>query len=173
MKKFLVFAVVLLVLGFAASSLAMQAEIPADTTAAIAKGGTQVTVGGELRFRGATYQNTSDFNRNVANGSSLSVSSGSSGWPQGQVYESRVRLSVETRMSPNTIGFIQMEAAGGGDNFGENTNWGSEGCKGLGGTFKCGDVKSNEFRVLQAWIQHSGSGLFGVPAYVKVGTSLS
>jgi hypothetical protein len=167
-KKFFVFAVALLVLGFAASSFAIQAEIPADTTAAIAKGGTQVTIGGEIRTRAFTRQNTADFNRNVATSTS-GVSSTQFGTGEAQAYDFRVRLSVEAKMSPNTIGFIQMEAGGGGDNTVENTAFGSEGCKGLGGTFKCGDVKANEFRVLQAWIQHSGSGLFGIPAYVKVG----
>jgi hypothetical protein len=163
-KKFFVFAIALLVLGFAASSFAMQAEIPADTTAAIAKGGTQVTIGGEVRMRAFSRQNTNDFNRNIASSSSNNYGTG-----EAQAYDFRVRLSVEAKMSPNTIGFIQMEAGGGGDNTVENTAWGSEGCKSLGGTFKCGDVKANEFRVLQAWIQHTGSGLFGVPAYIKVG----
>jgi hypothetical protein len=163
-KKFFVFAVALLVLGFAASSFAMQAEIPADTTAAIAKGGTQVTIGGEVRMRAVTAQNTGDFNRNNANGSTF-------GSADRQIYDYRVRLSVEAKMSPNTIGFIQMEAGGADSesNAGENTRWGDEGCKGLGGTFKCGDVKGNQFRVLQAWIQHQGSGMLGIPAYVKVG----
>jgi hypothetical protein len=163
-KKFFVFAIALLVLGFAASSFAMQAEIPADTTAAIAKGGTQVTIGGEIRMRAVTAQNTGDFNRNNANGSTY-------GSADRQIYDYRVRLSVEAKMSPNTIGFIQMEAGGADSesNTGENTRFGDEGCKGLGGTFKCGDVKGNSFRVLQAWIQHTGSGLFGVPAYIKVG----
>jgi hypothetical protein len=163
-KKFFVLAVALLVLGFAASSFAVQAEIPADTTAAIAKGGTQVTLGGELRFRGSTYQNISDFNKNVAGGTGL-------GAAERTIYESRIRLSVEAKMSPNTIGFIQMESAqySSGNADQENMNWGSEGCKSLGGTFKCGDVKAGDIRIMQAWIQHSGSGLLGIPAYVKVG----
>jgi hypothetical protein len=174
-KKFFVFAIALLVLGFAASSFAMQAEIPADTTAAIAKGGTQVTIGGEVRTRAFSRQNTNDFDKNRASSSSGATT----GTGEAMAYDFRVRLSVEAKMSPNTIGFIQMEAGGdslpnasgyaANGNVGENNTWGSEGCKGLGGTFKCGDVKANEFRVLQAWIQHSGSGLFGVPAYVKVG----
>jgi hypothetical protein len=174
-KKFFVFAIALLVLGFAVNSFAIQAEIPADTTAAIAKGGTQVTIGGEIRMRAFSRQNTNDFDRNRASSSSGATT----GTGEAMAYDFRTRLSVEAKMSPNTIGFIQMEAGGdslpnssgvsGNGNTGENTAWGSEGCKTLGGTFKCGDVKANEFRVLQAWIQHSGSGLFGVPAYVKVG----
>ena len=68
MKKFFVLAVALLVLGFAASSFAVQAEIPADSTAAVAKGGTQVTIGGELMFRGSVIRNTDNFNNNGAAG---------------------------------------------------------------------------------------------------------
>jgi hypothetical protein len=147
----------------------MQAEIPADTTAAIAKGGTQVTIGGEVRMRAFDRQNTNDFDKNRASSSSGALGSATQGTGEAMAYDFRVRLSVEAKMSPNTIGFIQMEAGGGGDNTVENTAFGSEGCKSLGGTFKCGDVKANEFRILQAWIQHSGSGLFGVPAYIKVG----
>jgi hypothetical protein len=174
-KKILLVAVAL-VLGLSGAAFAIQAEIPADTTAAIAKGGTQVTIGGEIRMRAFSRQNTNDFDRNRASSTSLPTM----GAGEGMYYDYRVRLSVEAKMSPNTIGFIQMEAGGdsligsttgysANGNVGENTNWGGEGCKGLGGSFKCGDVKGNEFRVLQAWIQHSGSGLFGIPAYIKVG----
>ena len=69
MKKLIIFAVALLALGFAANSFAIQAEIPADTTAAIAKGGTQITIGGDLRVRGVSAQNTRDFNKHVTDGS--------------------------------------------------------------------------------------------------------
>jgi hypothetical protein len=45
------------------------ASIPSDGTQAVAKGGTQVTIGGELRVRGVSTQNTSDFNGHSAAGS--------------------------------------------------------------------------------------------------------
>jgi hypothetical protein len=161
-KKILALALAL-VLCFAVSAFAIQAEIPADTTAAIAKGGTQVTIGGELRFRGASYSNVGDFNKG-STGASTTF-----GTSERMVYESRVRLSVEARTSPNTIGFIQLEGTNGTVN-GENYNWGSNGAlKTNGGTFRQGDVKQNGMEIRQAWLQHSGSGLIGVPAYIKVG----
>ncbi len=169
MKKFIIFAVALFVLGFAASSFAIQAEIPADTTAAIATGGTQVTIGGELRIRGSIRQNPGDFDRNQA----LTTSNTTFGKSEHMLYDSRYRLNVEAKVSPNTIGFIQLEAADTGKNTGENSTWGAAdsgvAARSYGGTFRLGDQKQNEMRVLQAWIQHSGSGLFGIPAYIKIG----
>jgi hypothetical protein len=161
--KRIIILTLILIVSSAVAAFAVPAEIPADTTAAVAKGGTQVTIGGEIRFRATTYRNTNDFNRHV-----VTVPE-TLGGAERSVVESRFKLSVEAKVSPNTIGLVQMEAASTGLNYGENTAWGSEGCRTYGGSFRCGDVKSNEFRVLQAWIQHSGSGLLGVPAYIKIG----
>ncbi len=173
MKKIIIFAAALFLLGFAASSFAIQAEIPADSTAAIAKGGTQVTIGGEMRFRGVTMQNTSDFDR-------LTASGGAFGKSQRMTYEGRIRLDVEAKLSPNTKGFIQLEAGEPlasipdsklttGGNLGEDMTWGVGSARSYGGTYRLGDQKANEMRVIQAWIQHQGSGLIGVPSYIKVG----
>jgi len=160
-KKILVLAVAL-VLGLSGAAFAIQAEIPADTTAAIAKGGTQVTIGGELRFRGATYQNISDFNKNVTGGAGY-------GAGERMQYDERLRLNVEAKVSPNTIGFLQMEVAG-STSGGENSNWGVYDSAGnTYGSVKQGEQKTEPIRLIQAWIQHSGSGLIGVPAYFKVG----
>jgi hypothetical protein len=168
-KKFIIFAAALLMLGFATSSFALQAEIPQDTTAAIAKGGTQVTISGDLRTRGIVQQNTRDFNKHVTDGDGDFAN----GKPEKMLYDSRVRLGVEAKLSPNTIGFIQMEAAGGAATD-VNSEWGSADnppntARKDGGTFRYGDQRGANFQVLQAWIQHSGSGLLGVPAYFKVG----
>jgi len=51
-KTFALLAAVLFVLSFAASAFAIHAEIPAETQAVVAKGGTQITLGGEIRVRG-------------------------------------------------------------------------------------------------------------------------
>jgi len=169
-KKILLVAVAL-VLGLSGAAFAIQAEIPADTTAAIAKGGTQVTIGGELRFRGSSYQNISDF-KSVASGTTNGTADGGPmGAAERDVFETRVRLSVEAKMSPNTIGFIQLEGAGAAGTTGENTNWGATatGSNNAYGSYDRGEDKSSAMQIMQAWIQHSGSGLFGVPAYVKVG----
>jgi hypothetical protein len=167
-KKFIIFAVALFVLGLAGSAFAIPAEIPADTTAAIAKGGTQVTIGGELRVRGSVRQNVGDFDRLVAKSGTTAF-----GKSEHMLYDSRYRLSVEAKVSPNTIGFIQLEAADSASNgnTGENSTWGASGTvsRPLGGSFRFGDQKQNEMKVIQAWMQHSGSGLFGVPSYIKIG----
>jgi hypothetical protein len=71
MNKIIFFAAALFVFSFAAISFAIPAAIPADSTQAVARGGTQVTIGGELRVRGVNTQNTSDFNGHAAAGTAL------------------------------------------------------------------------------------------------------
>jgi hypothetical protein len=67
-KKLLIFTATFLILGLETSSFAVQAEIPADSTAAVAKGGTQVTIGGELMFRGSVIRNAGNFDNSSAAG---------------------------------------------------------------------------------------------------------
>ena len=170
MKKLIIFAVALLALGFAAKSFAIQAEIPADTTAVIAKGGTQVTIGGDLRVRGVSAQNIRDFNRHVTDGDAVV---GPNGKPEKMLYDYRYRLNIEAKVTPNTKAFIQLDGSGetGTDDNGEfgSPDNPSNVAKRNGGSFRFGDQKLGPVRMSQAWIQHSGSGLFGVPAYIKVG----
>ncbi len=150
MKRYLALTVaVLFVLGFAATSFAIHAEIPSETQAVVAKGKTQITLGGEIRARGE-YQEV-DFDDNT---------------PGNSFYDSRVRLSIDAQVTPNTQGFIQVEA-GNGDTA-DNYTWGvgNNGAKGLYGV---GNAKRGQFNLLQAWILYKGSGLLGVPAGVKVG----
>ena len=154
MKKYLaLFIGMLFVLGFAATAFAIHAEIPSETQAVIAKGATQITLGGEIRVRGEFKQNTSDFNSDKVDRSSA--------WDQ------RVRFSVEAKVSPNTTGFIQLESGGADNN--DNVTWGSYGADGATGLYPVGNAKHGDVRILQAWILHQGSGLLGVPALVKVG----
>jgi hypothetical protein len=160
-KKLFIFAVALLALGFAASAFAIQAEIPADTTAAVAKGKTQITIGGDLRVRGVAANNTSDFNRHV-------TSDGSFGKNERMLYDYRYRLDIKAQVTPNTVGFLRFQV-------GEDTASGQNGVMGnpydydARGSIQFGDTNTNTVRLNQAWIQHSGSGLLGVPAYIKVG----
>src|SRR4030042_2228903 len=61
LKKYLALILgVLFVLSFAASAFAIHAEIPSETQAAVAKGSTQITLGGEIRVRGWYRDNISD-----------------------------------------------------------------------------------------------------------------
>lgn len=150
MKKYLALVSALIfVLGFSAVAFAIHAEIPSDTQAVVAKGSTQLTLGGEIRARGEYIE--ADFNKDTAARS---------------FYDSRVRLSVDAKVTDNTSGFIQVEAGNGPT--ADNYTWGAAG-NGARGIYGVGNAKPGQFNVLQAWILHKGSGLLGVPAGVKVG----
>jgi len=140
------------VMGFAASAFAIHAEIPAETSAVVATGGTQITLGGELRTRGWYRKNLS---------SGLPVDKGSYSW-----YDQRVRLSVDAKVSPNVEGFIQLESEGSGfDSTNDKYTWGTSfGNSGFGNAKPKSDPD-----FLQAWILYTGQGLFGVPAGLKIG----
>ncbi len=154
MKKYLALILgMLFVLGFAATAFAIHAEIPSETQAVIAKGATQITLGGEIRVRGEFKQNINDFNSDKVDRESA--------WDQ------RVRFSVEAKVTPNTIGFIQIESGNADNN--DNVTWGKYEADGATGLYNVGNAKHGDMRILQAWIQHSGSGLLGVPALLKVG----
>jgi hypothetical protein len=133
----------LFVLGLTANAFAIHADIPSETQAAVAKGSTQVTFDGELRFRGWMLNNISTTN--------LPIDS-----PTTSFYDSRVRLGIEAKVSPNTTGYVQLEsgAVANTDTFG----WGNINGK-----------PATTINFLQAWVLHTGSGLLGVPAGVKVG----
>lgn len=142
----------MLVLGCAAMAFAVPADIPADTTAAIAKGGTQVTIDGDIRVRGRLMNNVGDFN------------SDTKGTGDNSFYDSRARLGVTAKVTPNTTGRILLES-GGLDS--DTYTWGSVAGQAKG-TLTAGDYKA-PVQILEAWIQHSGSGLLGVPAFIKAG----
>lgn len=164
MKRYAsILAVLVLLLGLAALSYAAPAEIPSDTTAVIAKGKTQITLGGELRFRGMYGKNLS-VKDNDWYGSSGSSSNTS-------YYDYRVRLNLEAKVSPNTTGYVEVESNK-NDNTSENAIWGS-GKNGPYGNYRVGNYhdESNLY-IRQAWIQYQGSGLLGIPAGFKVGKQL-
>lgn len=161
MKKYLALvAGLIFVLGFSAVAFAIHAEIPADTQAVVAKGTTQITISGEIRARGELRR--TDFNDDAH------VCSGACGDARNEdasYYDGRVRLSVDAQVTPNTQGFIQVEAGDGSGK--DNYTWG-EGNAAKGG-YTEGNAKRGQFNILQAWIQHKGEGLLGVPAGIKVG----
>lgn len=156
MKKYAtILAVLVLLLGVAALSYAAPAEIPSDTTAVIAKGKTQITLGGDLRFRGFYGKN-------------LRVREDDT-YPDNQAnYDYRVRLSLEAKVSPNTTGFVELES---GDFDADNVTWGSQN-GGARGFYDLGNTKESNVTIRQAWIQYQGTGLLGVPAGIKVGRQL-
>jgi len=165
-----ILAVLVLILGFAAISYSAPAEIPSDTTAVIAKGKTQITLGGELRFRGMYGSNLAvvdDKEAKEGTGTKNGVETGNTSY-----YDYRVRLNLEAKVSPNTTGYVEIESNRTSDNKSENVNWGS-GANGPRGVYGVGNWhdESNLY-IRQAWIQYQGSGLLGVPAGVKVGKQL-
>lgn len=159
MKRFLaVLASLMLVLGFAVSAFAIHAEIPSETQAVVAKGQTQITLGGEIRFRGWwtnnvtkwTYEKTDYFLPFDSADLSEGDDNSSDAW-----YDARVRLSIQADVTKNTTGFVQLET---GSSNTDVYTWGNMNAKPSGPT-----------TILQAWIQHKGSGLLGIPASIKVG----
>lgn len=163
MKKYAsLLAVLVLLLGLAALSYAAPAEIPSDTTAVIAKGKTQITLGGELRFRGYYWKNQSVRDNDDYNNPPNNSSSNNAG------YDYRVRLNLEAKVSPNTTGYIELES---GTNTTDNVIWGSS-VGGARGNYIFGNTKESNVTIRQAWIQYQGTGLLGVPAGVKVGRQL-
>jgi len=135
------------VLGFATSAFAITAEIPSDTQAVVAKGTTQITLGGRILARGWYVDNLS---ANLpANAESAAA------------YTTNVFLTVDAKVSENVRGFLELET--------------SNNMAGTSGIFFWGNHDTKPYAELlfrQAWIQYSGSGLIGVPAGIKAGHQL-
>lgn len=146
-KTFAVIAAVLFVLSFAASAFAIHAEIPAETQSIVAAGSTQITLGGEIRYRGWYY-------KNMGLQSGAAVGGGVNETNSKANSDMRVRLSVDAVISPNVSGKIMVETGSTND---LNT-WGNLNAKPLAlQTFQ------------EAWIMYKGDGLFGFPAFIKIG----
>lgn len=153
MKKYLVLVLgMLFVLGFTASAFAIHSEIPSETQAMVAKGETQVTMGGELRVRGWYLKNASGDRRALSNPSD----SNSQAW-----YDQRVRLSLNIETSKNTSGFIMLESNTGSSTQSDTYTWGSLNQTPSGSGY-------SDLTFLEAWILYKGTGL-GMPAGIKIG----
>ena len=97
MKKFLIIALsAVFVLGLAASAFAIHAEIPSETQAVVAKGETQITLGGSIRIR-AEYLDTREYDDTDE-------------WTDRSFYDQRVRLWVDAKVSDDVQGFIMLES---------------------------------------------------------------
>jgi predicted porin len=149
----------LFVLGVAVSAYAIHAEIPAETQAVVAKGATQITLGGEIRVRGNYENNTSDFNKDANDRSSN--------------LEERIRLKVHAQVNPKLEAMIQIrDTKGSGDDdatWGEGTIAGgfndSVGTYAKGGE-ALGDAGST-LQFIEAWIQ--ARELLGTSLNLKIG----
>jgi hypothetical protein len=142
MKKYLALILgVLFVLSFAASAFAIHAEIPSETQAAVAKGTTQLTLGGELRIRG-WYQD------NITSGKNP-LSTGSQAF-----YDERVRLSVDAAVAPGVKGYVMLET---NSTTSDTYTWGNF------------NSKPTDLNINEAWILYTGSGLLGFNSGLKIG----
>ncbi|MBI4823736.1 MAG: alginate export family protein [Nitrospirae bacterium] len=136
MKKFLAIVLSsLFVLGIAGVAFAVQAEIPADTTAVTAKGATNVTIDGSIRIRGAMSQ--LDMDSDVGGTSSS--------------YDHRVTLGATAKLEKVT-GRILFEAGGGAssDVYTPGTNDGAT------GVYTQGNAKQSTPMLLESWILYKG-----------------
>lgn len=140
------------VLSFAASAFAIHAEIPSETQAAVAKGATQVTLGGAIRVRG-WYFNHDDGSHNPADVSS------------GAYYDERVRLSVDAKVTPDVEGRVQLES----DTNNSLGTIGKSSDKYIWGNF---NSKPADLTIREAWVMYKGTGLLGFPAGLKIGHML-
>jgi hypothetical protein len=121
--------------------------------AAFAQDKPEITLGGELRARGWYLVNNAPGN--------LPEDTDSQAW-----YDYRVRLNVAAKVTDNTSAFVQLETsteatAGPTSRTSDWYYWGSWNQK-----------PSANLTLRQAYIQHQGSGLLGVPLGVKVGHML-
>jgi hypothetical protein len=133
------------VLGLAGSAFAIHAEIPAETQAVVAKGSTQITLGGMLSTEGI-YANNADFDDDAAD--------------HDTVYEGLARLSVSANVADNVKGLIEVEAGAGAAD--DVYVWGE--ADGAAGFYGKGNGKRGEFTLLQGWINYTLG-----PAGLKVG----
>ncbi len=150
-----------MVLGFSASAFAIHASIPAETTAVVTPKDIQISLGGEIRIRGWWQDNIT----NAAGTANAVTGFPYSGSSQAR-YDQRVRLSIDVKAGPNLSGKIHLEtgSVGAADgNSSDTTVWGAL------PSAEGGRKQATLDTVLEAWIAYTGSGLFGVPAGIKVG----
>jgi len=153
LKKFITIILgALFVLGLAATAFAIHAEIPAETQAVVARGETQITLGGNIRVRGWYLNDIVDidlgeFDEELSGiGTRLPGDVGSSSY-----YDQRVRLQLDAA-SGNTSGRIHLESQSGSSDV---YTWGNF------------ESKPSTVSFLEAWIQHKFD--IGVPAGIKIG----
>jgi len=132
----------LFVLGFAASAFAIHAEIPSETQAIVAKGDTQLTIGGSVRTRGEYNKMVFDPNADLTSKS---------------YYDQRFRLHIDAQVGPNVSGRIHFES---GNQSSDLYNWGRK-QGGAKGVYQYGNTKQDDVTVLESWLQWKGD-MFGV-----------
>ncbi len=140
---------ILFVLGLAATAFAIHAEIPAESQAVIAKGQTQITIGGDIRFRGEFAKNLND---QLDDGKADTHDEGDYEAiydDHKAVIDQRVRLKLDVKVTDNTSARVHIE---------EDSTWGegvdsSDNAKGV---YQVGNYwDSDEVNIIEAWINHN------------------
>ncbi|GBE33528.1 hypothetical protein BMS3Bbin06_00035 [bacterium BMS3Bbin06] len=133
MKRYLSIVLGLLfVLGLASSAYAVHAQIPAETQAVVAKGATQLTIGGSIRARMDYRSNLSD---------QLDNGSGDEHFAR---TDARVRLKIDVKVSDKTTGRVHLD---------NSWVWGTS--SESKGNYKEGNGRvKGGFNIIEAWIQH-------------------
>ena len=144
MKKYLavLFSVIFL-LSFTVTAFAIHEDMPPDE-AVVTKGPSKITLGGKIIVRG-WYLNNID-------GTSPSTTDSQS------LYTTNAYFTIDAKVSDNLRAYMELETSNKESNNSGVYYWGSY------------DTKNDmELKFRQVWLQYTGSGMFGVPAGIKVG----
>jgi hypothetical protein len=164
MKKIFILSLsVIALLAFAATAFALHGTVEKlDYTPSLMKAkSAQIEIGGHMRIRGSFCDNCSDFR------DTETIASEDAFDDQNSSYDQRIRLNVKATVSPNTMGFLELENEAGGS---DGTTWGATGA-GSGIYSGHGNSKNSDMQIRQAYIAHQGNGL-GVFSGWKAGHML-
>jgi hypothetical protein len=164
MKKIFILSLsVIALLAFAATAFALHGTVEKlDYTPSLMKAkSAQIEIGGHMRIRGSFCDNCSDFR------DTETIAGEDAFDDQNSSYDQRIRLNVKATVSPNTMGFLELENEAGGS---DGTTWGSTG-SGSGIYSGNGNSKNSDMQIRQAYIAHQGNGL-GVFSGWKAGHML-
>lgn len=172
MKKSLVAVLsVMALLVFTTGAFALHQTPATEYTPGVVKAGkAMIELGGEIRVRGEVNKNVTDFYDD-----NLDTK---------QAYDQRVRLGIKANVSPNTMGYLQLESGnqsaststscvdddGCTDVYESSTSLGSS--RSDTWTWGSNNAKPTGLLIRQAYIAHQGSGLLGTMSGVKVGHML-
>jgi hypothetical protein len=138
MRKFLLVVLsVLLVIGFSSTTFARHGTVESEyNPGMVTKEGVQIEMSGQVRVRGEYRDNVDDFDDDEGDDDAY--------------FDSRVRLKFKARVTPSTMGVVELET--GGDT-GDSHTWGTgpSGATGNGGV-GIGNRKIGDLAVRQAYI---------------------
>jgi hypothetical protein len=130
-----------------------------------------ITLGGSIRIRGEISNNNEDLRDtkegviagNCATTTESDCDDSEADWNQ------RVRINLKATVSPNTMGFVELES--GDSDTSDGWTWGGD-AEGASGMYQRSNSKRGALTVRQAYIAHQGKGLLGMLAGFKAGHML-